>query len=823
MLEGFAFEPQNKIFLVNLGVHGVSVVNFKAPMTEDLRIGLYVCHCGLNIAGVIDPEALVVEAQGMPDVAVCRHHLYTCSEAGLKEIEKDIKHFGLNRVVVAACSPKLHERTFRQLLIDSGVNPYLLEIVNLREQCAWVHAQEPAAAQAKALEMIRMGLARVRLACPLTDRRVPLHREALVIGGGPAGLRAALNIANAGFPVTLVEKQPILGGMANYLHRTFPQGQSALSLINPMMAAATLHPGIRVLTGSEVASVSGHLGDFRVTVRQSLPRVGEDCDGCGRCAEVCPERVPDAGQQGLSLRAAIYRPSPRAFPARYVVDFEHCSRCGLCVEACPRNAVDLTAQDAEHRLRVGSMVVATGFLPFDPRGSRYASWAALPRVITTVALERLLAPDGPSQGRVTASGEEREPRDIAFILCVGSREEEGNRHCSRICCPTALRQALELKRRLPGAHIRVYYRDLRASKRDWEALYTQAREAGILFIRGPVHEIYADTGGRLIIKAHNELFQAPSEDRVDLAVLAVGMVPGNGAPLRELLKLPVGNDGFFLEAHPKLRPLETVLDGIYLAGACQGPKDLGESLTQASGAAAKILALFAHETVTLDALICEVDPEKCIGCGSCYNECIFQAIRLVGKGKKQKARIIQEACKGCGACAGVCPSGAVMARSFTDEMLLAQIDEALAESPEKKILAFCCNWCSYAGADFAGVSRLQYPVAVRIIRTMCAGRVHPKFILHAFGKGAGGVLVSGCRPPGDCHYVAGNLLAQARVEKLRPQLAEKGIDPSRLRLEWISSTEGKNFQKVIREMAAALGEGEVGRGGSGERGTGRKG
>ncbi|MEW6388098.1 MAG: hydrogenase iron-sulfur subunit [Thermodesulfobacteriota bacterium] len=787
-------------------------------MTKETRIGLYICHCGLNIAGVLSPEALVEQAQDLPGVAVCRHHLYTCSEAGQREIQENIRELGLNRIVIAACSPKLHEATFRRLLAEAGVNPYLLEMVNIREHCSWVHAGEPEAASVKALDLIRMGLAKVRLACPLEDRRVPLNRQALVIGGGPAGLRAALDIAHAGFPVTLVERQPILGGMANRLHRTFPQGQTALSLINPMMAAVMGHPGIRVLIGSEVTEVRGHFGNFQATVRQSPALVGDSCDACGSCAQVCPVLVSDTSASGLPPRTAIYLPSSRAFPGRYVVDLENCTRCGLCVPACPLGAIDLENPGAEHELQVGSIVVATGFLPFDPQGSPYEAWADLPQVLTTVDLERRLDPDGPTQGRVVAGEGEAEPREIAFILCVGSREEEGNRYCSRVCCPTALKQALELKSRYPQARIRLYHRDIRTVKKEWEDLYNQAREAGILFIRGRVEDLRAAAGGRVAILAQDELIQGPIEDRVDLAVLAVGMVPGNSAPLREVLKLPISPDGFFLEAHPKLRPLETVLDGVYLAGACQGPKDLGESLTQASGAAAKVLSLFAHECATLDGLISEVDPEKCIGCGNCLRECLFQAVELVGEGEELKARVIPAACKGCGVCAGACPQEAVISRGYTDAMILAEIDAALAENPQDKILAFCCNWCSYAGADFAGVSRLQYPPAVRIIRVMCAGRVHPKFILHAFAQGAGQVLVAGCHPPGDCHYVSGNLRAEARIKKLRPRLAKKGIDPARLRLEWISATEGRAFQRVIQDMAGALKRGEKAKREKGEKG-----
>ena len=787
-------------------------------MNDTPRIGLYICHCGHNIAGVISPEALAEAARGLPGVAVCRDHLYSCSEAGQRDITNDIKQFGLNRMVVAACSPKLHEPTFRRLLAENGINPYLLEIVNIREHCTWVHVQEPEAATVKALELIRMGLAKVRDAVPLAERQVPMTRAALVIGGGPAGLRAALDIAHAGIPVTLVERAPVLGGMANRIYKTFPQGQSSVSLINPMMAAATLNPGITVLTDSTVTEVGGHLGNYRVAVTQARPRVTEACDLCGECAAVCPVQVPDDREPGRGPRAAIYRPSPTAFPARYVVDGLHCDRCGLCVPACPRQAIILEAEgEIGPALEVGSIVVATGFEPFTPAGSRYEAWAAQPQVITTVELERRLDPQGPTGGRVLADGAAAEPQDIAFVLCVGSREAEGNRYCSRVCCPTALKQALELKARLPQARIRIYYRDIRTVKKEWEALYTRAREAGIGFMRAKVRDIRPGEGGRVVIEADQDLGQWVSADRVDLAVLAVGMTPGDTAGLREVMKLPVGPDGFFLEAHLKLRPLETVLDGIYLAGACQGPKDLAESITQGSGAAGKILGLMAHDTVTLDGIICEVDPEKCIGCERCYKECPFQAVEMLGEGKARKARIIEAACKGCGVCAGACPSGAVIARGFTDEMILAQIDEALAVNPEEKILAFCCNWCSYAGADFAGVSRMQYSPAVRIIRTMCAGRVHPKFILHAFARGAGQVLISGCHPPADCHYISGNLRAKARIEKLWPKLAKKGIDPARLRLEWISATEGKHFQEVIQEMA-----GEIA-GGKAERGKGETG
>lgn len=762
-------------------------------MAEPLRVGLYICHCGLNIAGVLRPGHLAALGEKLPDVEVSRHQLYSCSEAGQQEIAADIAARGLNRVVIAACSPKMHELTFRRLLAGAGLNPYFLEIVNIREHCSWVHAQAPQEADAKALDLIRMGLAKVCLSRPLFERRVPVTRRAIVVGGGLAGLRAALDIAAAGHEVVLVEKAPILGGWANRLHRTFPLGQRAFTLINPLMAAASLHPYITVLVESDVTAVSGHLGSYRVEVTQKPRLVTQACTLCGACREVCPVQTPEG-------HPALYLPSATAFPARYVIDGEQCNRCGACLSVCPQQAIDLEAAAVTHEYTAGALVVATGFQPFDPRGSRYEAWARLPQVITSLELEGRLAGDGLSP----------EIRDIAFVLCVGSRELEGNRGCSRICCTTALKQALELKERLPEARIRVYYRDMRTVRPEWEKLYTRAREAGILFLRGQVLDLRPEAG-RVALAAENELFGVPSEDSVDLAVLMVAMRPGRGESLRETLKLPVGEDGFFLEAHPKLRPLETVLDGVFLAGTCQGPKDMAASLAQASGAAAKVMALLAHDSLTLDGIVCEIDPARCTGCKRCYQQCPFQAVEMIPAGDKTVARVINSACKGCGVCAGACPAGAVIAHGFTDEMLLAQIDMALEEAAQDKILAFACNWCSYAGADFAGVSRLQYPPAVRLIRTMCAGRVHPKLVQHAFARGAGLVLVTGCHLPGDCHYLSGNIQAKARMEKLRPKLAAQGINPERLHLAWISSTEGRAFQELMVQMTQKLADFKAGR------------
>jgi heterodisulfide reductase subunit A len=765
---------------------------------------VYICHCGLNIAGVISPVELARRGQDLPEVVVCRHQLYACSEAGQREIAQDIAAAGLTRVVVAACSPRMHELTFQRLLKEQGLNPYLLEMVNLREHCTWVHALEPREAEAKAWELLLMGLAKVRLAQPLRERQVPVTRRALVVGGGPAGLKAALEMAQAGAQVVLVERRPVLGGLAARWHRTFPHGRHAATLLGPLMAGVSRHPRIRILTDTEVTEFGGYVGNYRVRLRRHRPWVGEVCDRCGACLEVCPVALPDDFQAGLSERRAIWLPSPILFPPRAVVDREACTRCGACVAACPRGALELEAGTEEEELTVGAVVVATGAVPYDPAAEPHPFWAPAPQILTTVGLERLLAPDGPSGGRVLPPGLAAEPREIAFLLCVGSREEEGFRDCSRICCPTALKQALELKRRLPQARIRLYYRDIRTPRPEGEALYAAAREAGVIFLRGRVTAVVPEATGTVLIHAENDLLRRPVTDRVDLAVLAVGLRPGDGTDLRQTLRLPAGPDGFFLEAHPKLKPLETVLDGVFLAGTCQGPKDLAETFTQAIAAAGKVIGLLAHETLILPGLVAVVDAEACVGCGRCVQECPYQAMVLAGEGKEARARVVAAACKGCGVCAGACPTGAAQVLGFTDAMLTAQIDAALAEAPERKILAFCCHWCAYAGADFAGVARLPYPPNVRILRILCAGRVGTRLLTYALRKGAGRVLVAGCHPPGDCHYLSGNLRAAARVARLQKKLAARGEDPRRLRLAWISATEGQALGRLFTELAAEL-------------------
>ena len=773
-------------------------------MSEQPRIGVFVCHCGKNIGGVVDSAEVARFAAGLPDVVVSKDNMYTCAEPGQAEIRALIREHSLTRVVVAACSPKMHEPTFKRTCAEAGLNPYLFEMANIREHVSWVHMHDPAAATEKAKDLVRMAVAKVRLAQPLEDRRVPVTKAALVLGGGMAGMQAAIDLADQGNPVYLVEKEWSLGGTAARLYRVFPDQDLAACVVTPKMAQVSAHPNITVLTGAEIGSFEGFIGNFQVRVHQRPRCVSEDCDGCGRCSEACPVQVPDEHQAGLSMRKAVHLPFARAVPDRYVVDLAACDLCGACVDACPSGAIDLTQAGAELDLEVGACVVATGSGSFDPAASGAYGFGSQADVITNQMLDRMLDPEGPTAGNVLRRSDGRPARSVAFIQCVGSREPEGNEYCSRICCMTSIKQASELAKL--GADVTVYHRDIRAGKKDYEHAYTRARESGVLFLRGDVTSVDVSDDG-LLVSAKNVFFGEGTDQKVDLVVLAVGCVPHPTTDsVRDILKVPVGPDGFFMETHPKLKPVESVIDGVFLAGSCLGPKDIAEAVAQGSGAAGKVCGVLSKDHLELDAIVSHIDADACAGCLVCVKQCPFHAIVTdpVDDKRKQVARVVEAACKGCGVCGGACTKGAVECDGFTDAQIEAQIDAALEDRPNEKILAFCCNWCSYAGADFAGVARYQYPPQARVIRVMCSGRISKGMILRAFDRGAGLVLVSGCHPPGDCHYVDGNSRCQERVEQLKKQLPRRGIDPERLRLEWVSAAEGVVWQRIMKEMAEQL-------------------
>jgi len=663
---------------------------------QEIRIGVYVCHCGLNIAQTVDCAEVAQYAAALPDVVIAKENMYSCADPGQNQIKDDIVEYGLNRVVVAACSVKMHGPTFMNVCCEAGLNPYLFEMVNIREHCSWVHMRDKQGATAKAKDQVKMAVGKVHFARPLEDRLVPMTQAGLVIGGGVSGLQAALDMANAGHPVYLVEKAPYLGGRATQLERVFDRSERTSCLVNPVIMRVLNHPKIRVFTSTEIEDISGYIGSFKASLRIHPRFVTEDCDACGACCEACPIKVPDEFQSCQAERSAIYLPHTDCLPYRYCIDPESCNRCGECVGSCPQKAIDLEMPERAETIEIGTIVLAVGSKPYQPPPDNPWGYDGKGDVLTSLELERFLDGNGPTRGKPVRRSDGKLPGRLAFIQCVGSREPEGNGWCSRICCMNTIKEAVELKKRYPVMKISVYHNDIRAYKKEHEEMYRQARASGVIFLRGRVEGVERQDGGFRVLAADEVLGRMTVQD-VDMVVLATGMVPSDDAQkFQNMLKVPTSADGFMLEAHPKLKPLETAIDGVMLAGSCQFPKDVGDCMLQASGAAAKCMGLLCKEEIELDAIISHIDQEKCNGCLVCVKSCPFSAIvtdevEIEGK-KKKRARVIAASCKGCGVCAARCKQDAVEAQGFTDEEIYAQIDAALEENPEGKVLALVCHW-----------------------------------------------------------------------------------------------------------------------------------
>ena len=777
-------------------------------MAEDeLRIGVFVCDCGLNIAGSVDTEEVRRYAEKLPDVVVSLRNRYTCADPGQQEIKKAIREHRLNRVVVASCTPRLHETTFRACIADAGLNPYLLEMGSLREHCSWVHLHDREAATKKAKDIVKISVARARLLQPQEELEIPVTDAALVIGGGVAGIQAALDLADAGHQVYLVEEQPSIGGLMAALDKTFPTMDCSICVLGPKMMDVGRHPRIKLLAYSKVEQVSGYVGNFKVRVRRMARYVNEvDCSACGKCAEACPVVLPDEFQQGFSSRKAAYIAFPQAVPSAYLIDMAHCLgnnpvACTRCIDACEKHCIDLNMQDNIVELEVGTIVVATGMGIYDPTQLVEYGYTRLDNVITTMEFERLICGGGPTDGHLVRPSDQQTPRRIGFIQCVGSRtEDRGNPYCSNVCCMNTVKDSLLINEHYPGTKMYVFYMDMRAFGKGFEELLRRSKEAGVSYVRGLPGEITEDPVTKnLRVKVENTTVARIEEYELDMVILSVGLEPKNDLKqLTGILNLSQTADGFLMEAHPKLRPVDAPTPGIFYAGCVEAPKDIKDSVTQAGAAAARSSILLNAGTIKGEAIKARVLLDQCNSCGVCAKVCPYGAIKVDVKAKTG-AQVTAAACAGCGTCAAECRFQAITMQHFSDEQILAQIEAALSEEPEKKIISFLCNWCSYAGGDLAGVSRLQYPPNNRFIRTMCSGRVAESFILLAFELGAPIVLVSGCHI-NDCHYMNANYWTKRRVEKLWERMKKWGIRPERLQLEWISAAEGPRFAQIMREL-----------------------
>ncbi len=573
------------------------------------------------------------------------------------------------------------------------------------------------------------------------------------------------------------------------------------------MMDAGRHPRIQLLTISEIEEVTGYIGNFHVKVRKKARYVDEaECTACGDCVAVCPVTMPDEYQVGLGTRKAVYIPFAQAVPSSYAINPEDCLgsnpiACGKCAEACEKKCIDFDMQDEIVEFDVGAIIVATGMEPYDPTDMDEYGYTRFENVVTSLELERLICASGPMEGHLVRPSDRKQPNRIGFIQCVGSRmDNRGNPYCSNICCMNTIKETLQLKEHYPDVEITVFYIDLRAFGKGFEELLRRSREAGVRYVRGLPGTVIEDPDtGNLIVSVENTTAGRLEQYELDMLVLAVGLQPrGDLDPLRQALNLSKTSDGFLLEAHPKLRPVDASTPGVFLAGCVEAPKDIKESVTQASAAVARASNILNLESMAIEAITAVVDKDKCTACGVCARVCPYGAIRF-DKEKKTPAEVVEAMCAGCGTCVAECRFDAITQRHFTDDTLRSAVEAALSERPEEKILVFACNWCSYAGADGAGTARLQQPANARIIRTMCSGRVAEKFILQAFELGAPIVLVSGCHLA-DCHYINANTWTMRRVERLWNKLEKLGIRPERLQLEWISAAEGQKWARVMQEL-----------------------
>jgi heterodisulfide reductase subunit A len=670
------------------------------------RIGVYVCHCGGNISDVVDVDR-VADVLGREDgVAVARHITFMCSDEGQQSITEDIEALGLDRVIVAACTPSLHETTFRKAVMRAGMNPYLFLPANIREQVSWAHPHDAAAATDKAVSLVRAAVAKSRLLQPLEPVRIDAVHRILVIGGGVAGLRAALDTAALGQAVTLIEASPFLGGRAMGLGSLYPTDEPAAPLVQRLIDQVRADDRIEIRTGTRLTGLTGFLGDFSATLQREPRGVGPELADAAAAMAACPVEVEDEFEEGLRQRKAIYRPSAQPATELPAIDWSVCTRCGECVIASGGTGIDLMGVPSDEVIEVGAVIVATGYDHYRPADGEYG-FGRSERVITLPQLERLLDPSGPSGGELRIAG--TLPRSIAFIHCVGSRQIAGvdepgprgrlNEYCSRVCCTATLQATNEVRRRHPEVTVYDLYRDIRTYEKEQERYYVDASRLGVTFLRfdneSRPHVAVAAAGEDypLSVTVRDTLtFGRELEVPVDLVVLGVGMEPRDVADIIEMTKTPVGDDGFLLEVHPKLRPVETAIPGVYLAGAAQGPRDITESTSSASAASVKAATMLARDFVEMEPFVARVDLSRCSGAGACVEACQYSgAISLTDVEVEEgvfakRAYVNPVACVGCGACVAVCPSSAIDVQGWEMEQYRAMID-AITSAPPVAVVA----------------------------------------------------------------------------------------------------------------------------------------
>ncbi|MFH1096664.1 MAG: CoB--CoM heterodisulfide reductase iron-sulfur subunit A family protein [Candidatus Desantisbacteria bacterium] len=651
------------------------------------KIGVFICHCGTNIGGVIDIDRVVEFAKTLPGVKISVDYKYMCSDPGQNMIIEAIKQNNLDGVVVGACSPRMHENTFRKTIERAGLNPYLIEIANLREHNSWVHSNDTEAATKKAMKLVEMAVAKARRNEPISKMFVSIEKRALVIGGGIAGIQAALDIAEAGFLVTLVEKEPSIGGRMAQLDKTFPTLDCSACILTPKMVAVAQNKNITLMTYSEVIEVHGVIGNFDINIRKKARLINASkCIGCGICTQKCPsKKALSEFNERLEVRKAIYTPFPQAVPNIPVIDKDVCTyfqtgKCKVCEKVCPAGAIDYSQEDEIVTEKFGAVVIATGFDIYDHSSYGEYGYGEFKDVITSLQFERLINSSGPTGGHVSRPSDGKDPKTIVFISCVGSRDDSKCRpYCSRVCCMYTAKQAMLLRDHYPQTQSFVFYMDIRAGGKGYEEFVQRAQnEYGVIYLRGRVSRIY-EKKDKLLVKGADTLSGRQVEIEADLVVLANGLEPKKDARnLAQLFHISYDQYGFYNELHPKLAPVETAISGVFLAGTCQGPKDIPDTVAQASASAAKVIGLLSKDKMEVEPMISMVNQILCSGCETCYIVCPYKAIEMEDKevvrgDLRHVARVIESVCKGCGVCVGSCYSKAIDLKGFTDRQLLEEI------------------------------------------------------------------------------------------------------------------------------------------------------
>ena len=655
------------------------------------RIGVFVCWCGSNIAATVDVQAVAEAMKREPGVVYAANYQYMCSEGGQKLISDAIHEYNLTGVVICSCSPRMHEATFRKTAQRAGLNPYMVEIANIREHCSWIH-KDKAEATEKAIILARAAVAKVQLNAPLTPGESPVTKRALVIGGGIAGIQTALDIADAGFEVDIVEKTPTIGGRMAQLDKTFPTLDCAACILTPKMVDAAQNEKIDLLTYSEVESVSGFVGNFTVKIRKKARYVDSTkCTGCGACTEKCPSRKGlNEFNMGLNTRGAIYIPFAQAIPNVATIDPTQClklksGKCGLCEKICSAKAIDYTQKDEIIERQYGAIVAATGFKPIDASKYDEYGYSDNPDVVTSLEFERLMNAAGPNKGVLLRPSDKQHPHDIVFIQCVGSRcdDHRGKSYCSKICCMYTAKHAMLVREKYPDTNVHVFYIDVRTPGKNFDEFYRRVVEQyGVEYIKGMVGKVWKN-GDKLMVQGSDLLNGEQLLLETDMVVLATAIEPDPSArSVATMLTASMDTNDFFTEAHAKLRPVESPTAGVFLSGTCQGPKDVPETVAQASAAASKVIGLLSKDKMITNPCVAQSNELLCNGCSTCERVCPYGAITYVDKevrgpevrGVKRVAQVNPAVCQGCGACTVACPSGAMDLKGFTNREIMAEVD-----------------------------------------------------------------------------------------------------------------------------------------------------